>query len=247
MAMRGLGVGVAMVVLAAVWGASAPALAAEVMCSSEDGDCTVSNDDGDSVSCACGDKGQGTTGGNEWEDLSEDELMEICEMELAFCGGGSSDTEMTTTIGTDTDVMDTGSSVGTDTEPMDTGTTVTVTDTDAESGTTDHTETGDSGSTGDTGDTGDTGSSGDASAGSSEDATAEDASASNADADASATNADADASATNAEESSEGDGGAEGGDGDSGCSCNTAGRDRSGLLGLGLLGLLGLRAQRRRE
>src|SRR5687768_3198389 len=77
--------------------------AATVECSDEYGSCELSNDGPDSISCSCdeGDSG-GTTGGDEWEGLSEEELLEICEVELAFCEVGATDSS-TTSVGTDTD------------------------------------------------------------------------------------------------------------------------------------------------
>ena len=54
--------------------------------STESGSCTVSNDDQDFVSCACTDGSDtGGTGGTDWADLSENDLLQICELELAFC------------------------------------------------------------------------------------------------------------------------------------------------------------------
>lgn len=228
MTMRGLGL--ASVVAAAIWGVAAPAQAAEVMCSSDLGECTVSNDDGvDSASCDCAEgEGFGTSGGDRYEGLSEDELQEICEGLLLDCKGGP-----------DTDP-------GTSTTASDTS----ATDTDATSTTAGTDPTGETGTTGPADDTAGSDETAGTTAADSESsgASAEDASASAEDASASAEDASAsaeDASATDAEESSEGDGGADDED-DSGCSCDASGRDRSGLLGLGLLGVLGLRARRRR-
>ena len=64
------------------------ALAVEVECSNEDGSCTVSNDGGiDSVDCTCDGAVAGSTGGNMWAGLDEDEMDEVCLGELELCGG----------------------------------------------------------------------------------------------------------------------------------------------------------------
>jgi MYXO-CTERM domain-containing protein len=61
--------------------------AGEVECESEYGACSVSNEGQDFVGCGCANEsGTGGTGGNEWEDFDDEELMAICEAELAFCG-----------------------------------------------------------------------------------------------------------------------------------------------------------------
>jgi MYXO-CTERM domain-containing protein len=56
-----------------------------VQCANEDDSCEVSNEGGvDWVSCAC--IGEGT-GGAEWMDLSDEELMEVCLSYLIHCNG----------------------------------------------------------------------------------------------------------------------------------------------------------------
>lgn len=63
-----------------------PAAAAEVMCSNDYGHCTVSNNNGSHISCSCGDSGGDEgTGGDDFEGMSEEELLEVCEDAVAFC------------------------------------------------------------------------------------------------------------------------------------------------------------------
>lgn len=68
---------------------AAPASAATVECSDEFGSCTVSNDNGDFMTCSCGSPEEGSstagTGGTEWEHLTEAELEEMCLSNLRFC------------------------------------------------------------------------------------------------------------------------------------------------------------------
>ncbi len=100
----------------------ATARAANVECSNAFGSCTVSNDGSDSISCTCdGGGGDGGTGGNDWAGLSEAELMEICEAELAYCYEGlptTGEPDPDGTTGVDTWGTDTG---GTDSWGTDTG------------------------------------------------------------------------------------------------------------------------------
>lgn len=78
---------------ASIFAAPSLAHAIEVQCESKDGSsCTVSNDGFDSVSCECaGDPGGGSTGGNEWDDFDEAQLLEVCEAELAWCEAEGTD------------------------------------------------------------------------------------------------------------------------------------------------------------
>lgn len=61
--------------------------AIEVTCENDFGSCRVSNDDGfDSTFCDCGDGGGGIdSGGNDFEGLTEEELLAQCESELELC------------------------------------------------------------------------------------------------------------------------------------------------------------------
>jgi MYXO-CTERM domain-containing protein len=100
------------------------ALAVEVECSNEDGTCTVSNDGSDSVDCECDMGGSsGTTGGNDWSGLDEDEMEMVCGEQLELCGGGDT-TFGTADTGSFTDSATTSpptTSVGTvTTDPSDT-------------------------------------------------------------------------------------------------------------------------------
>ncbi len=103
-----------------VAGVPLTAHAIEVECELKDGStCTVSNDPVDSSSCMCADEsGTGSTGDQEWADFDEEQLMEVCQAEVAFCedddSGGSTDTEPTAGGDTSDDTGDdsTGSSTG---------------------------------------------------------------------------------------------------------------------------------------
>ncbi len=245
----------AMVVLVGIGGASARAQAASVDCSNEYGECTVSNDDGDFASCGCGDtSGTGGTGGNDWDGLTEDELLEICLAELRFCGAGGSDTEGTsaTTIdpsATDSDPSATDTSTTSDSDPSASASdTSTATDTDpSASDTSTASDSDPSASASDTSSATDTASDtggSDDTGGESDEAGSED--------EASASAEDASASAEDASATDPGDGESSGGgqaddddDDKGGCSVDPSGRDRAGLLGLGVLGLAGLRRRRR--
>jgi len=213
---------------------SAPARAGEVMCEDENGKCTVGNDP-DSVSCACGDEaGGGGTGGDEWEGLTDEELMKICLAELEFCGFGESDTgEGTSTTGVDPDGDD-----GMDDGVDGTGTTVTSTST----------STGDGDGDGD----GDATDGGDAEGTSTGDGTGEDGTGEDGTGDGGTgteggmegTDDAADAGAETDGTGTDTDTGADGGAGDdgskAGCGCRVdGGRDAwaGAVLGLGLLGL----------
>ena len=123
---HGCAVWLGVAVLAAVWAIATPAHAITVMCSNPLGECEVSNDNFDSVSCDCGMLGGDVTGGgDEWETLSEAELLEICEAELEVCGefdpstSGSESGDTGVAVGT---TSDTGSSTTTETSAdADTG------------------------------------------------------------------------------------------------------------------------------
>ena len=203
------------------------ALAVEVECSNEDGSCTVSNDGGtDSVECDCDGVSSGTTGGNEWAGLDEDEMDEVCLGELELCGGfgstgfGTSDTGVFTDPVPSTTVIpgtDTGDSSTTD-GPVTTGT---------DSGTT----TGDPDTT-----TGDP------------DTTTGDPDTTTGDPDTTTGDPiDPTESATN--NNGESGNGEEGGesettDDESGCGCTTAGPEGGFAMALGLFGLMALRRRR---
>ncbi len=74
-------------VVAFVLGLAQPAAADSAACMEENGACEVSNDMGDWVECECADGGGfGGSGGNEYDGLTEDELLEICYMFLEDCG-----------------------------------------------------------------------------------------------------------------------------------------------------------------
>lgn len=59
-----------------------PALAATASCEIDSGSCTISNDGFDSISCGCQFEGEGggggSTGGDSWQGLSEQELLVLC-------------------------------------------------------------------------------------------------------------------------------------------------------------------------
>lgn len=69
------------------------AAAASVECSDDYGSCSVSNDNSDLTTCTCtgwGEDSAGGTasagsGGNDYDGLTADELLEICEEQLAWC------------------------------------------------------------------------------------------------------------------------------------------------------------------
>jgi MYXO-CTERM domain-containing protein len=269
MTMRGWIAGASAIVMLTLLSVPSTARAAEVMCSNEAGECTISNDGGvDSSSCTCEDGGGDETGGgSEWADLSEDELLEICYDHLSVCGAGttSEGTTVGTSVGTATDPtcgedvgdVDAGEADVDEGGSMDDGVTSVGTsastdasttagtdptgcdDTSAETGT----ETGhDTGAT-DGGTVGDDGSSGAGDAGT----TGGDGGSSSGAGDDNASNVDAgDASDSDDAESSEGDAGAGDDDDAKGCGCDVDGSDRNGWLGLAALGLVAVRKRRRR-
>lgn len=74
-------------VMAFLLGLAQPAAADSVECAEDNGTCMVSNDMGDWVECECADGGGfGGSGGNEYDGLTEDELLEICYGFLEDCG-----------------------------------------------------------------------------------------------------------------------------------------------------------------
>lgn len=77
-----LGLGLAMFVTLGVLPGTANATV--VQCGNQDDSCEVSNEGSDWVSCTC--IGEGT-GGDEWADFSEGELVEVCESYLMHCNG----------------------------------------------------------------------------------------------------------------------------------------------------------------
>ena len=88
------------------------ALAIDVECSDANGTCSVSNDPADAFSCTC-DNGSADGGGGteDWIDLSERELMMVCEdLLVTECGEApaTSGSGMTTGMGGDGGSMTTG-------------------------------------------------------------------------------------------------------------------------------------------
>ncbi len=108
------------------------ALAIDVECTDANGTCSVSNEPADSFSCTC-DNGSADGGGGteDWLDLSERELLMVCEdLLVTECGEapatsgsgmttgmGGEDGSMTTGVGDSTDGGDTGG--GATTGPAD--------------------------------------------------------------------------------------------------------------------------------
>lgn len=80
------------------------ALAIDVECSDRNGTCSVSNEPADAFSCTCDDGASDGGGGTEdWIDLSERELMMVCEGLLEDeCGPVPATGGMTTGMGGDT-------------------------------------------------------------------------------------------------------------------------------------------------
>ncbi len=217
------------------------AKATQVMCSNEYGHCEV-QDAPSWISCTCNDESStGGTGGDQYQGLTEAELMAVCEAELAYClpdmdsGSGSSDTGGLDTGNTDTGTSDTGMSTSDTGNSEDTGS--------SESGTTGDPTTGDSGTSGES--TGDSGTSGDDGGGTTSD------SGTSGEGDSGTTSegggeSDSDGGATDgaADEASAGnDDPAADQEGDG---CSVANDSGLGALALfGMLGLLGLRSRKR--
>lgn len=215
-----------------------------ISCETREGMCTVDNDGGDSVFCTCdGQPDSGTTGGNDWAGLDDDQLYDVClDMVEDFCAAEPG-------TGTDPTGMDTG-------DPTDPGTGTTDAATSGE------TDSGDSGVAEDTGGASDTGgaatedtgvpggsSSDGTGGGSGDESTGSDASATAGDASATA----GDASATAGESGGDTDGGPSQDIVQSGCGCTTessgqdAGNRGGGWLALGLGLVLGAIGRRRRR
>jgi MYXO-CTERM domain-containing protein len=225
--------------------APSEAKAIEVMCSNEYGMCEV-QDNPSWISCSCIDESStGGTGGDEYQGLSEAELMAVCEAELAYCLPAET-SDGTTTLGT----SDTGEGEGTSTS--DTGDSTTNGDTgttNGEEGTTgaeEGTTGGDGGTTGaeegttggDEGTTGGTGGE-EAETGGDEPTTSDSGGESGSDG-----GGDSGTGGDGGDEANDG-GGAEGQGGD-GDGCSVANDSGFGALALfGMLGLLGLRSRKR--
>jgi MYXO-CTERM domain-containing protein len=237
--------------------APSEAKAIEVMCSNEYGQCEVQNDPS-WISCSCNDESStGGTGGDEYQGLSEAELMEVCEAELSYCLPGEEESgEGTTTFGSDTgegegtSTSDSGEGEGTSTSDSgegEEGTTGegegTSTTGEGEEGTTggDGEEgTSGEGEEGTTGDDGDSGTSGEGDSGTTGETSGGDSDGeSGSDGDG-----DGGTSGDGGDEANDG-GGADDqmGDGDG---CSVVDDSGFGFLALfGMLGLLGLRSRKR--
>jgi MYXO-CTERM domain-containing protein len=209
----------------------------EWLCENDLGGCSITTDEDVSVFCGCAfGGGGGGPGDPEWVDLGEDELLEVCFMQLDnYCGAiDPSDSD------SDTDTTDSASESDTN-SGSDT--------TDSSTDTTDSDPT-DSGPTGTEGGSDDT--TGNETTGDPDPTTGEESSSgasatmTGVDTD-SATMTDASASASNTagseESSSGGDGGATGEP--SGCSCSAANDEPPLGFALGLVGLVGMRLRRR--
>lgn len=150
----------------AVFGlAPSEAKAIEVMCSNEYGQCEV-QDNPSWISCSCNNESStGGTGGDEYQGLSEEELMAVCAAELAYCepdldtGLDGNDTFGTSDSGNNSDTGDTNTTEG-DSGEGESSTTGDSGTTGADTSTTEG-DSGDSGTTGESGDSGTTGDSGD--------------------------------------------------------------------------------------
>lgn len=213
-----------------VAGTPLTAHAIEVECELRDGStCTVSNDPDDSVSCMCSDDGagSGSIGGDSWADFDEEQLMEVCLAEVAFCdavdtdGGttGMTTTTSPTTTGSDTAAGGTGSTGGGEStgDPESTGGTATAGDTAGGSGPSTNPSDTDSNGTASGGDSGPAGTTG-------------------SDSDSGAESGDGSSGGAEADEENQDP---------SGCSVNGRGRSPGALLAL--FGVaLGLRSRRRR-
>ena len=211
---------------------AAPALAqaAEASCESDEGSCTINNDDGDSIDCTCDGTGAGSTGGDEWDGLDEEELSELCPSIIEdTCAGGDTDsTSVGTASDTDGDTdTDTDSDSDTDTD-SDTDSD-SDTDTDSDSDTDSDTDTDGPDTDTDGPDTDTDGPDTDSTTGTP--ATMTGASASGGVSD---TDGDTESSSGGADED------------DSGCGCSSGQDGKTGAL-MTLLAVLGFAARRRRK
>jgi MYXO-CTERM domain-containing protein len=219
------------------------AKAAQVMCSNEYGSCEVQNSPS-FITCSCVDESStGGTGGNDYEGMTEEELMAVCEAELSWCQpqdtSSTGDTEGMTstgdTFGTDTgDVTSTGDTEGMtstgDTFGTDTGESTSGGEGDSTSG-------GDSGTSGDSGDSGTTSEGGNEGEGDAGTGTEGDAGGSEGDSGGGGSEETGTSAAEGAADEADADAGI-----DEGKGCSVANEPGYGVFALfGMLGLLGLR------
>jgi MYXO-CTERM domain-containing protein len=208
------------------------ARAVTVECSNDDGECTVSNDNGDFVSCDCGDSGGGTTGGNVWDGLNEAQMLLVCEDELLLCSYDEATDTASTTVGDTTDTAGTTMTTSTAGDTTDAASDTT----DAASDTTD--TAGDTTDTaGDTSTSGDFETDGDTETGmSSSDSTGGDPGTTTG----APETGDPETATASASGGPNGDDGGELGDSEedaSGCGCQTQPREGAWAFALGFLGL----------
>jgi hypothetical protein len=236
--------------------------AAEVMCSNEWGECTVSNDGQSWISCSCGDTGGDEgTGGDEFFGLSEEELNAVCLEHLAWCEGFGETGEGGEGTSTSTDGGESTSDSGEEGSSTDEGGTTVGeegTSTSGEEGTSTSGEEGTSTDGGDGSTTaegdgsttaegdggtaegdGSTGDSGEASTGDSGDTNSTGDSGSGSGSDGGTTQGEEGDGGSETGNGGDGGGGA-GDEGGQGCSVNPH-ASGIGLLMLSMLGLLGLR------
>ena len=215
------------------------ALAVEVECSNEDGTCTVSNDGGtDSVNCDCDGVSSGTTGGNVWAGLDEDEMNEVCLGELELCGGFG------TTFGGTTFGEDTGVFTDSATTTPATSFGVTTDNDTSDSATTDGFTTSGKGTEGPDSDSTSTGGFELTSSGGEPDTTGGPIDPTDT------TGGPVDPSESETNNNGESGNGEEGGQSEtttdeSGCGCRASGPESGWAMALGLFGLLGLRRRKR--
>ncbi len=255
--------------LALVLGVSRPALAIEVMCQGPFGTCSVSNDGFDEVDCTCEGSGFGSTGGNEYAGLTEEELMAACLDFLADCeefGEEGFETETGWEETTDTGEPDTSTTdTGWETDTNETGEPDTGMETGDGDG--DGDEFGEESATLSTGDgdgdgeeagdgDGDTGDSGDGDGVGDGDGDGDAGEAGDGDGDGDAGEAgDGDGDSAGESPNEAGDegetdtGSTTGGaseDGDEGCACDVSNHASGlGMMALSILGLVGLRRRER--
>lgn len=193
-------------------------------CENEFGACDVEAGEKPFYWCECANGGGGGGSGDpSWNGMSEDELLQTC------FGLIESDCQ-----GVDPTEGDTGNS----TDPSGTG------EGTSDSGDTEASASGNTQTSGGT-ETSDTAPSTESSGNAGETTAAEASASDSASASASATMTAGEESSGGAG-SSEGTAGGDGGGDPAGCACSADGTERRGWLGLGLLGLLGLRSRRRR-